>query len=205
MGQDIRDMMKGSEPKGAQLSKGHEIHFEEKLKQNFSTGLLQDEHGEEKNKKTLFFWLKIAAAIIVFLGVGYFAFEQWNGGGATQPILAKDTVEETTTPQITLGDLSPDLQRVEEFYTTVINVQLSSLQNDSENKELIDGYMKRLEELDKEYKKLINELNEVGPTEATITALIDNLKLRLELLFKLKNKLKELKQLENEQFSNSTV
>ena len=53
-----------------------------------------------------------------------------------------------------------------------------------------------------EYKLLNKELNEVGPTEATISALIDNLKLRLELLFKLKNKLKELKNLENEQFNN---
>jgi len=56
--------------------------------------------------------------------------------------------------------------------------------------------------LDNAYKTLNTELNEVGPSEATITALIDNLQLRLELLFKLKNKLKELKTLENETISN---
>jgi len=44
------------------------------------------------------------------------------------------------------------------------------------------------------------ELGRVGPTEATVTALIDNLKLRLDLLFKLKNKLKELKKQNNEEF-----
>ena len=59
--------------------------------------------------------------------------------------------------------------------------------------------MKQLSELDKEYKNLSIELNKVGPTEATITALIDNLKMRLELLFKLKNKLNEFKTQENEQ------
>ena len=53
--------------------------------------------------------------------------------------------------------------------------------------------MEQLDELDNEYAVLNDELNTIGPTEATITALIDNLKLRLELLFKLKNKLKELK------------
>jgi len=56
--------------------------------------------------------------------------------------------------------------------------------------------------LDKEYKLLNKELNDVGPSEASVNALIDNLKLRLELLFKLKNKLKELKNIENEEFSS---
>jgi len=54
--------------------------------------------------------------------------------------------------------------------------------------------------LDKEYNSLNAELSKVGPTEATVTALIDNLKLRLDLLFKLKNKLKELKNQNNEEF-----
>ena len=88
---------------------------------------------------------------------------------------------------------------MEDFYLTGINVQLASLDQNDENKELITGYLLRLGELDTEYAALNKELNEVGPTEATVTALIDNLKLRLELLFKLKNKLKELKNQNNEQ------
>ena len=78
---------------------------------------------------------------------------------------------------------------------------MASLETDDENRELIDGYMLRLEELSKEYNTLNVELNEFGPTEATITALIDNLKLRLELLFRLKNKLQELKDTNNEQLN----
>ncbi len=60
--------------------------------------------------------------------------------------------------------------------------------------------MQRLSELDKEYTSLNTELNKIGPSEATVTALIDNLKLRLDLLFKLKSKLKELKNQNNEEF-----
>jgi len=48
-------------------------------------------------------------------------------------------------------------------------------------------------------------LNTYGPSEATIAALIDNLKIRLELLFKLKNKLKELNTEENGRFTNETI
>jgi hypothetical protein len=79
---------------------------------------------------------------------------------------------------------------------------LASLQVNDENNELIDGYLERLTELDTEYSKLNNEMNLNGPSEETVTALIDNLKFRLELLFKLKNKLKELKNLNNEEFSS---
>ena len=58
--------------------------------------------------------------------------------------------------------------------------------------------MKRLSTLDKEYKRLNAELVNVGPNDLTVNALIDNLKLRLELLLKLKNKLRELKSANNE-------
>jgi hypothetical protein len=199
MGQDIRDMMKDHIPEQTKLSKGHEDRFEKKLQQAFP-------NRQEKNNNVSFYWLKIAATVIIFLGAGYFAYQQWGGVENTESVLAdSEGVNETTTAQFTLGDLSPDLKKVEEFYTNGINVQLASLRTDNDNKELIDGYMKRLEELNKEYEKLNLEMNEVGPTEANITALIDNLKLRLELLFKLKNKLKQLKQLENEQFSDITA
>ena len=40
--------------------------------------------------------------------------------------------------------------------------------------------------------RLSKELIESGPTEQTVTALIDNLKFRLELMYRLKDKLNEL-------------
>ncbi|MBT8255411.1 MAG: hypothetical protein KJO23_02630 [Bacteroidia bacterium] len=192
MGQDIREMMKDQDLKGPNLTAGHESRFQERLDKAFP----------KKNKNNAFFWMKIAAAVVIFLGAGYFGYQIWNTGENEDPVLVENSVaDDAAGPQITLGDLSPDLKKIEEFYTTGINVQLASLQDSDDNKELIDGYMKRLEELNNEYEGLNKELNEVGPTEATITALVDNLKLRLDLLFKLKNKLKELKQLENEQFN----
>ena len=194
MGQDIRNMLKNEKPEQSRLSDGHEMRFAKKLEQAFP----------KKNNKPTFLWLKVAAAVILFLGLGYVTYLNFNQEESSDPVLVDNNgVDNALENQFTLGDLSPDLKKVEEFYTTGIEVQLASLRNDDDNKELIDGYMKRLNELNIEYEKLNKELNEVGPTEATITALVDNLKLRLELLFKLKNKLKELKQLENEQFSES--
>jgi len=194
MAQDIRDMLKDYQPKEPKLSKGHEARFEDKLDMAFS---------EKKSDNSFFFWMKIAASIVVFLTVGYFGFQYFQKDTTIDNQLVNTTKEvENETPTITIGNLSPDLKKVEDFYVTGINQQLASLNRTPENEELINGYLLRLEELNKAYKSLNTELNEVGPSEATITALIDNLQLRLELLFKLKNKLKELKTLENETISN---
>ena len=200
MGQDIRDLLKGHTSEGASLSKGHEQRFEAFL----------DASLEKQPKRSSLFWLKIAAAVIVLISLGYLGFKQLGKEATPSTEMVEVTpVEEKNDladrPQITFGDLSPNLKKIEEFYQNGINVQLASLTMDTDNKELIDGYMKRLAELDIAYNKLNEELNEVGPTETTISALIDNLKLRLELLFKLKNKLKELKDIENEQFSQTEV
>ncbi|MDC8006257.1 hypothetical protein POV27_19545 [Aureisphaera galaxeae] len=193
MAQDIRKMMQQDPDRGGKLPEGHEARFEKKLQEAF---------GEKKKKRSHFLWMKIAAAVVIFLGLGYWYMNLDTSGTIGDGPEIVDTPQEDAVeePGITLGDLSPELKKVQDFYENGILVQLSSLEDDNDNKELIDGYKKRLAELDEEYKRLNEQLNEIGPTEATINALVDNLKLRLELLFKLKNKLKELKQLENEQF-----
>ena len=189
MAQDIRDMLKDYKAEGPKLSTGHKARFEARLDDAFPAG---------KAKNNSYFWLRIAASVVLFLGVGYFGFQSLNKQSVDTQIVDTQTVDPETNSMITMGDLSPDLKKIEQFYTNGINLQLASLESNPENEELINGYITRLEELDKAYQALNAELNEVGPNEATITALIENLKLRLELLFKLKNKLNELKSLENE-------
>jgi hypothetical protein len=193
MAQDIRKMLREQEPKTPKLSKGHEARFEARLAESFS---------QEKENRS-FFWLKIAAVGILLLSLGYFGYQQLSNEGDVESKMAETVVnKQNNSEQFTLGDISPDLKKVEDFYLTGINVQLASLQITDDNKELMEGYLLRINELDEEYTALNNELNEVGPSEASVNALIDNLKLRLELLFKLKNKLKELKNIENEEFNS---
>ncbi|MCW8980104.1 MAG: hypothetical protein OQJ83_01860 [Altibacter sp.] len=199
MAQDIRKLMQEQRPKGPVLPKRHKERFEARL----DTAFVEEETPGSNGKNEAFFWLKIAAMVVVCFGIGFFTYQQWNGEGTAPMAETSGETEHANNEavaQMTLGDISPDLKKVENYYLTGINMQLASLRTGDENKELIDGYMQRLSELDAEYTLLNTELNEVGPTEATITALIDNLKLRLELLFKLKNKLKELKNQNNEEF-----
>ena len=195
MAQDIRKMFENKPEGVTKPPQGHQTRFEAKLDEAFGNS-----ETIKSKSPVRFMWLKVAAIAIVLLSVGFFGYQQLTKQNTVEVVeIPKQKAEpNTNVAKITLGDLSPDLKKVENYYLTGINVQLASLKIKNENKELIDGYMQQLSELDKEYKRLTLDLNEVGPTEATITALIDNLQLRLELLFKLKNKLKELKNQKNE-------
>lgn len=194
MGQDLRKMMREGVEETPRLSQGHEAKFASKLESNF---------GSRPIKKERLPWLKIASVALVFITVSIFGYYSLTDNN--QVIIADSTDDGNVTlvnKQMTLGDISPDLKKVEDFYTAGINVQLASLEITDDTKDLIDGYMEQLAELNSEYETLNKELNTMGPTESTITALIDNLQLRLQLLFKLKNKLKELKNQNNEKFNS---
>lgn len=190
MEQDIKKLLENYDTIDAGMPKGHEARFASRLDEAFP-----------QQKKSISMWIQIAAVVIVALGIAFFGYQSVDQKPVQNTLVQTDTTP--STDQITLGDISPDLKKIEEFYTTGINVQLASLKITSDNKEVIDGFLSRLNQLNEEYTVLNQELNQVGPTEETITALIDNLKLRLDLLFKLKNKLKELKNQENEQFSSN--
>lgn len=201
MAQDIKKTFENYKPEPVKLPKGHEARFASKLEKTFSEPI-----SEEKN--TSMPWLKIAAVGIVLITASFFGYQQLSktdskiNSDPNNSVVENNTenVENTNKLKLTLADISPDLKKVEEYYMTGINVQLASLKITEENRDLVNGYMQRLAELDKEYTSLNDELSKVGPTEATVTALIDNLKMRLDLLFKLKNKLKELKTQNNEEF-----
>ncbi len=173
---------------------GHEMRFEKRL----------DDAFPEK-KRTAFTWWAVAASVVVLLGFGIWLYRPMPDLPETeeQQIVDRDTLR--SAPSLSLGDLSPDLKKLEQYYTANINLELSRLDISGENKEVADDYLARLRELDAEYQDLVRELNEVGPNEETISAMIRNFQIRLELLQKLKSKLNELKQSNNETVSSSSV
>lgn len=179
MAQDIRDLLK----KDASISKetmpqGHEERFLDKLE-----GALP----KQSRNNSSYLW-KIAASVVIFLGVGYAAF-QFKGEPVVKP---SDDAPQAIAQLKTLGDISPDLKKVEDYYLANINLELAKMPVNDHNKELVDSYIAKLEKLNEEYKKLSLELTENGPSELTINALIDNLKMRLNLLHRLREQLKDL-------------
>ncbi|MCA0132004.1 hypothetical protein [Winogradskyella alexanderae] len=177
MAQDLRELFKKEEGKKlVQMSEGHEARFLNLL----------DKELPNKKKSSHFGFLNMAASVIILLGLSYGAF-QFMKSTSTD-----NSVEETVVDNIkSLGDVSPDLKKVEDYYLASINLELSKVKLTSENKDLVDGYIERLKELNEEYNLLTKELNDNGPNEETLDALISNLKFRLNLVMRLKDKLSE--------------
>ncbi|SFD03685.1 hypothetical protein [Algibacter pectinivorans] len=176
MAQDIRELFKNDQIKHEEMPKNHQNRFLEKL----------DVAMPEKQAAT-FGWLKIAASIVVLLGVSFGAYKVIESPikGSTPAVVSTKTMETKS-----LGDISPGLKKVEDYYLASINLELAKMTYTPETKELFDGYLNQLNELDKAYQKLSLELTESGPSELTVNALIDNLKLRLNLLYRLRAQLK---------------
>ncbi|MDT7832058.1 hypothetical protein RQM59_06680 [Flavobacteriaceae bacterium S356] len=177
MPKDIRKMLENYSEKPSELSTNHNKRFEERL--------FKELHSEEKKKRPVIQWLSIAASIVllVTLGVKFIDF-----GGEIE---TEDPVEK----KLTLGSISPDLNTIESYYINSINLELSELEVTDENKELLNDYLEKIGELTKEYKSLTEELNTKGVNDQTIDALISNLRLRLQLLQRLKKQLNDFKKL----------
>lgn len=179
MARDIRDLFKNDQEQNTvKMSKGHEARFLDKL---------EKELPKTKASKR-FSYMNIAASVVVLLSLSFGAYQFFKS--PVDPVKSIEVVDADTNLK-TLGDISPDLKRVEDYYLASINLELSKMKLTSENKELFDGYIARLKELNDEYETLIVELNENGPNEETLDALIENLKLRLNLVMRLKRKLQE--------------
>ena len=179
MQQDIRETLKDFKEQNVALSANHANKFE---------ALLNKEMHQQKPKKKNYKWLSIAASVVLLISLGIKLYPTNNI--EPQPISPK---------QITLGNISPEFGTIEKYYKNSINLEISQLELNDENKDIIDGYLIKIAELTKEYKSLTKELNTKGVNEATIDALISNLQLRLQLLKRLKKQLKQLKNLKNTQ------
>ena len=185
MPKDLRKMLRDEKFGTSDLSKNHRKKFESRL---------QKELHSSKSQKYQF--LKIAASFLIVVGLGSSIF-----------FFSTNSVEDTVeTAKIeSLGSISPELQKIENYYLASIQVEISNLEETPENKELLDSYFEKIGELTSEYKILTAELYQEGLNEKSINALIDNLQLRLKLLYQLKDQLNELKTLNTKENENLQV
>lgn len=177
MTRDIRKLAKQISKEETSLSANHEANFEK---------LIMSELHPKSTKTIPLKWISIAASVTVLLSVCSLFFLKNED---------EKIPENTPTKQITLGTISPEFNTIETYYVNSINLEISEIEIDNTNKELIDGYLVKIAELMNEYTLLTKELNTKGVNNATIDALIRNLQLRLELLQQLKKQLSQFKNL----------
>ena len=187
MAQDIRELFKNDKSIAREgMRPGHQERFKALLDKELPV-------TEEKQQNQIYLWMKIAAVLIIVVTVGGLLYT--GSLGEEVPATTEATaLVASEKSEVQLSDISPDFKKLEDYYLASINVELAQLEIDDENKELVDSFLVALDELNMEYKSLNADLTEVGVNEQTVAALINNLQLRLDLLYKLKSKLKELKE-----------
>ncbi|MFY0631215.1 MAG: hypothetical protein JXR05_12595 [Flavobacteriaceae bacterium] len=183
MPKDIREMLENYPEEKGNLSMNHSNRFEDKL---------MKELHQEKPKRQTYKWLSIAAsfALLVSIAIQFYP----EGKDPVNP----STIEKPNQ-KISLGSISPELNTIEKYYVNSINLELSELELTEQNQEILDSYLTKIEGLTTEYKTLTDELNTKGVNDETIDALISNLRLRLQLLKRLKEQLKDLKEINSKQ------
>ena len=194
MARDLRELFEQDQQgQGHSMPTGHEARFRVRL-----------DEALPRTKSWYSTYWAIAASIVVLLGIAAFLWQKPDVSNEI-PTTVVDREDVKAVPQITLGDLSPDLKKVEDYYVSNINLELAQLDLRGEAKSVADGFILQLGELDAEYKRLNDELNTLGPNDQTIEALVKNLQLRLQLLYKLKDTLQEIKSSENAQHETNQI
>lgn len=206
MAQDIRDMMRDVNrfPEDA-LRPGHQQRFLDRLEE--ASPLAQTPQTDVKNyiKK---YNIHIAASILAAIGFSWFGFQSIQL--TSQNSDSVQVSESSFTPSVhrlkksTLAEINPDYEEVENYLLTSINYEMSQIVENSNNKELVDTYMQQIARIEEEYKRLNTELA-LMPTIDIAEAIIQNLRLRLDLYVKLKMKLKELNEVPKQIYDEKQV
>lgn len=176
MKKDIREILKEEEMM-VSLPEDHRKDFKKKL--------MKELHSEPKSD---FYFIRIAASVLLIFSLGFFFM----------PKPAPQEKEKVVKAGYSLGDLSPEMKKIENYYLTAINLELTNLEVDDNNRQLINNYFMKLNQLTQNYKKMNEELGLEEIDEDLINRMVGNLQMRLQILTELKKELKNIKAKQNE-------
>ncbi len=172
MERDIRELFQENDDLNIEIPKNHKADFLNKLA-----------HQHKKNKRfqqiTIF---KIAAFAVIILSGTFYYFS------------ANNTIEKTP--------LQIQVAAIEKEYLTNIYEEWKDFIEVAKDTVLVKKYKIKMQDFDKDYKKISKELAKNPNNINVLEALINNLQRRLELVKDIKAHIKELNQ---KNASNETV
>ncbi len=130
-----------------------------------------------------------AAMLAVAFGIGYLLTPEESVSTSGVNTAAEEPVE--NIDGYSLSDISPELAEVEGYYVSQVNKKMDALNQLNVDPELLE----ELEMLDSEFQQLKSEMGESVNNEQIIEAMIDNYRLKLDILETI---LQELAEIEKE-------
>lgn len=161
----------------AQPAEDHEARFREKL---------QRQNASKKSKRSgvISLWGPVMAIAASFL-VAFMIFQ----GLITNPF----------TVQQELANVSPEMKQTQDFYASVIKMELQNLEDQKtpETEAVIEDALSQLEILEKDYQELKKDLGKSGQDKRVIYAMITNFQQRIDLLKTVLEKVETINTLKN--------
>lgn len=171
MKRDIRNLF-NEEDDLKTLLETHRIEFLEKLQK------------QPKKKATSFYWLKIAAVLLIALTVGISVFYNKSIEVDTQPMLAQ-------------------IEAVEAEYLKNIEKEWISFVAIAEDEVLIVRFKNKLNDLSKDYQEISSQFKNDTNNILVIESLVENLQTRLQILKDIQEHIKILNQ--NNEHNENTI
>lgn len=173
-------MKESKDPWKSMIDENREA-FDQREPKDLWTAIKKDLDVEKKQPKTIELMkvYRIAAILIVFVGVAFFVLFQNTSQQAAVAIIPE---EEAIQYEV----FSPELLEVESFYTSEIEDKLKEVKSLTDDNIAV----KEIKELKEEFEKLKNEMGDHVNDERVMNAMIQNYRLRLDLLKEILSDLK---------------
>jgi CHASE3 domain sensor protein len=136
---------------------------------------LETQEGIPSKKSAFSFWKAMAAACILFLGIGAVIYTN----------IQEDEPQESS--------LFAEMKSIEDKYLQQITSEWEAFQLTANDEYLVQKYKKRLTELDGFYQELKKQFIAEKNSLTTLEKMIKNLQMRLTLLQEIQQHLKRLK------------
>lgn len=160
-------------------------------RQRFLTKLEASSTAVVKTKRKRFGWkpLSIAAAVLILCSLGF------------------NFLYTSPSVQQQVSKISPEITNTEYYFASVIEDQVKKMQNEStpETQKLIADTMIQLKNLDRDYKKMEQDLLDGGNSKLILSAMITNFQTRIDLLNEVLEQIEEIKNFKNYKNENITA
>lgn len=149
-------------------------HYDTNLEELWGNIEAKLDAQEKKNSHGYGFWLKIAASVIIAFGIG------WT---------VKSSLETSDNPQglYALKDISSELAETEYYYASMISEKLQLIH--TSNTGMDNLVIEDLTLLDSAYHELQQDLKDNADNEEVINAMIQNYRIKLQILEKVLQKI----------------
>jgi hypothetical protein len=138
--------------------------------------------GKREKVVRLSFLLKMAATIVVALGIGLWTYQYQK----------KEVMD--------LSNIDPQLAKQQIHYASLIEVKRSELKRiEKEEPQLYNEFSSEIRKMDLSYQKLKSDLPASPNQEETVRAMIQNLQVQIELLNQQLNVIQQINKVKKEQ------